>query len=155
MCRGAGGRVFEAGSAALPQPLPLDSTLYTFFLAPGRLASLSSPGFWRKSSTTGCCPDWDSCRALALAFPPTVGYAPGLLRPGPMLWVKLKLLTQGQGFGHHLPCLPSGKLLAIASRRALRLALASRWPLLLNPPSHRSIPAHQTPSTSPQSNWTI
>jgi hypothetical protein len=155
MCRGAGGRVFEAGCAALPQPLPLRSSLYTFSLAPGLLTSLPSLGFWRKTSSSGCGPGWASGGALALALAPTLGCARALLRPGPVLLLKLKLLAQAQGFGHHLPSLPSAKLLALASRWPLLLALASRWPLLLAPTSRRSIPARQFASTSPQSSWTI
>jgi hypothetical protein len=145
MCRGAGGRVFEAGCAALPQPLPLRSSLYTFSLAPGLLTSLPSLGFWRETSSSGCGPGWASGGALALALAPTLGCARALLRPGPVLLLKLKLLAQAQGFGHHLPSLPSAKL----------LALASRWPLLLAPASRRSIPARQFASTSPQSSWII
>jgi hypothetical protein len=145
MCSGAGGRVFEAGCAALPQPLPLRSSLYTFSLAPGLLTSLPSLGFWRKTSSSGCGPGWASGGALALALAPTLGCARALLRPGPVLLLKLKLLAQAQGFGHHLPSLPSAKL----------LALASRWPLLLAPTSRRSITARQFASTSPQSSWTI
>jgi hypothetical protein len=145
MCRGAGGRVFEAGCAALPQPLPLRSSLYTFFLAPGLLTSLPSFGFWRKTSSSGCGPGWASGGALALAIAPTLCCAHALLRPGPVLLLKLKLLAQAQGFGHHHPSLPSAKL----------LALAGRWPLLLAPTSCRSIPARQFASTSPQSSWTI
>jgi len=136
----------------LPQPLPLRSSLYTFSLAPGLLASLPSLGFWRKTSSSGCGP---GCGALALALAPTLGCALALLRPGPVLFLKLKLLAQAQGFGHHLPSLPSAKLLALASRWPLLLALASRWPLLLAPTSRRSIPARQFASTSPQSSWTI
>jgi hypothetical protein len=75
----------------------------------------------------------------------TLGCACALLRPGPVLLLKLRRLAQAQGFGHHLPSLPSAKL----------LALASRWPLLLAPTSRRSIPAHQFASTSHQSSWTI
>jgi len=141
MFRGAGGRVFEAGCAALPQPLPLRSSLYTFSRAPGLLASLPSLGFWRKTLSSG----WASGGALALELAPTLGCARALLRPGPLLLLKLKLLAQAQGFGNHLPSLPSAKL----------LALASRWPLLLNLTSHRSIPSRQFASTSPESSWTI
>ena len=126
-------------------PLPLRSSLYTFSLAPGLLTSLPSLGFWRKTSSSGCGPGWASGGALALALAPTLGCARALLRPGPVLLLKLKLLAQAQGFGHHLPSLPSAKL----------LALASRWPLLLAPTSRRSIPARQFTSTSPQSSWTI
>ena len=93
--------------------------------------------------------------ALALALGPTLGCARALLRPGPVLLLKLKLLAQAQGFGHHLPSLPSAKLLALASRWPLLLALASRWPLLLAPTSRRSIPTRQFASTSPQSSWTM
>jgi len=155
MCRGAGGRVFEAGCAALPPPLPLRSSLYTFSLAPGLLTSLPPLGFWRKTSSSGCGPGWASGGALALALAPTLGCARALLRPGPVFLLKLKLLAQAQGFGHHLPSLPSAKLLALASRWPLLLALASRWPLLFAPTSRRSIPARQFASTSPQSSWTI
>jgi len=146
---------FEAGCAALPQPLPLRSSLYTFSLAPGLLTSLPSLGFWRISSSSGCGPGWASGGALALALAPTLGCARALLRPEPVFLLKLKLSAQAQGFGHHLPSLPSAKLLALASRWPLLLALASRWPLLLAPTSRRSIPARQFASTSPQSSWTI
>ena len=105
--------------------------------------------------SSGCGPGWASGGALALALAPTLGCARALLRPGPVLLLKLKLLAQAQGFGHHLPSLPSAKLLALASRWPLLLALASRWPLLLAPTSRRSIPARQFASTSPQSSWTI
>jgi hypothetical protein len=146
ICRGAGGQVFEAGCAALPQPLPLRSSLYTSF--PSLLASLlpsrpSASG--AKTSSSGCGPGLSSGGALALALAPTPACARALLRPGPVLLLKLKLLAQAQGFGHHLPSLPSAKL----------LALASRWPLLLAPTSRRSIPTRQFASTSPQSSWTI
>jgi len=65
--------------------------------------------------------------------------------PGPSscsslnFWLKLKVSE------NHLPSLPSAKL----------LALASRWPLLLALTSRRSIPSRQFASTSPQSSWTI
>ena len=136
---------FEAGCAALPQPLPLRSSLYTFSLAPGLLTSLASLVFWRKTSSSGCGPGRASGGALALALAPTLGCGRALLRPRPVLLLKLKLLPQTQGFDHHLLSLPSAKL----------LALASRWPLLLAPTSRRSIPARQFASTSPQSSWTI
>jgi len=100
-------------------------------------------------------PALSSGGALALALAPTLGCARALLRPGPVLLLKLKLLVQAQGFGHHLPSLPSAKLLALASRWPLLLALASRWPLLLAPTCRRSIPTRQFASTSPQSSWTI
>jgi hypothetical protein len=35
------------------------------------------------------------------------------LQPRPVLLLKLKLLAQAQGFGHHPPSLPSAKLLAL------------------------------------------
>jgi len=117
-----GGQVCEAGCTALPQPLPLRSSLYTFSLAPGLLTSLQSRGFWRKTSSSGCGP---GCGALALALAPRLGCAHALLRPGPVLLLKLKLLAQAQGFGHHLPSLLSAKLLALASRWPLLLTLAS------------------------------
>jgi hypothetical protein len=94
-------------------------------------------------------------RALALALVPSPGCARDLLRPGPVLMLKLKLLAQAQGFGHPLPFLPSAKSRALASRLSLLLALANRWPLLLAPPSRWSIPTRQFASTSPQSSWTI
>jgi hypothetical protein len=156
ICRGAGRRVFEPGCAALPQPLLLRSSLYTSF--PSLLASLlpsrpSASG--AKTSSSGCGPGLSAGRALALALAPTPGCACALLQPGPILMLKLKLLAQVQGFGHHLPSLPSAKLLALASRWSLLLALADRWPLLLAPTSRRSIPTRQFASTSPQSSWTI
>jgi hypothetical protein len=90
-----------------------------------------------------------------MALAPTVGCPRALLRPGPVLLLKLNLLAQAQGFGHHLPSLPSAKLLALASRRPLLLTRARRWPLLLAPTSPRSIPVRQFASTSPQSSWNI
>ena len=90
-------------------------------------------------------PALSSGRALALALARTLGCARALLRPWSVLLLKLKLLVQAHGFGHHLPSLPSAKL----------LAFASRWPLLLAPTSRRSIPTRQFASTSPQSSWTI
>jgi hypothetical protein len=127
ICRGAGGQVFEAGRAALLQPLPLHSSLYTSF--PSLLASLlpshpSASG--TKNLELGLWPGLSSGGALTLALAPTLDCARALLRPGPVLLLKLKLLTPAQGFGHHLPSLPSAKLLALASRWPLLLALASR-----------------------------
>jgi hypothetical protein len=140
------GGFFEAGRAALPQPLPLRSSLYTSF--PSLLASLlpsrpSASG--AKTWSSVCAPGLSSGGALALALAPSPGCACALLRPGPVLLLKLKLLAQAQGFGHHLPSLPSAKW----------LALARRWSLLLAPTSRRSIPTRQFASTSPQSSWTI
>jgi hypothetical protein len=62
--------------------------------------------------------------ALALALAPTHGCACALLRPGPVLLLKVILLAQAQGFGHHLLSLPLAKLLALDSRWPLLLALA-------------------------------
>jgi hypothetical protein len=146
------GGFVEAGCAALPQHLLLRSSLYTFSLAPRLLTSLPSLGFWRKPSSLGCGP---GCGALALTLALTLGCARALLWAGPVLLLKLKLLAQAQGFGHHLPSLASAKLLALASRWPLLLALGSRLPLLQAPTSHWSIPACQFASTSPQSSWTI
>jgi hypothetical protein len=108
-----------------------------------------------KPSSSGCGPGWASGKALALALAPTLSCASALLRPGPVLLLKLKLLAQAQGCGHHLPSHLSAKLLALASRWPLLLAIASRWPFRLAPPSRQSIPARQFVSTSPQSSWTI
>ena len=142
---------FEAGCAALLQPLPLRSSLYLLSLAPGLLTSLPSLGFWRENLELGLWPGLSFWRSTGLALAPTLGCARALLRPGPVLLLKLKLSAQAQGFGHHLLSLPSAKLLALASRWPLLLALARRWPLLLAPTSRRSIPARQFASTSPQS----
>jgi len=124
----------------LPQPLPLCSSLYLLSFAPGLLSSLPSLGFWRENLELGLWPGLSSGRALTWALAPTLGCARALLRPGPVVLLQFKLSAQGQGFGHHLPCLPSAKLIARASPWPLLLAHASRWPLLLAPTSRQSIP---------------
>jgi len=114
---------FEAGCAALPQPLPLRSSLYTSFPSLWSSVLPSRPSAsGAKTSSLGCGPGLSSGGALALALALTPGCARALLRPGPVLMFKLKLLAQAQGFGHHLPSLPSAKLLALASR----LVIAAR-----------------------------
>ena len=147
ICRGAGGWVFEAGCAALPQPLPLRSSYIPPFLAPGLLTSLPSLGFWREKPRARAvlrAPALSTGGALALALAPTLVLVL-CSGPGPCSCSSLNFLAQAQGFGRHLPSLPSAKL----------LALASRWPLLLAPTSRRSVPTRQFASTSPQSSWTI
>ena len=69
VCEDAVCLFFEAGSAALPQPLPLRSSLYTFSLAPALLTSLPSLSYWCKTSSSG----WASGGALALALALTLG----------------------------------------------------------------------------------
>jgi len=119
--------------------------LYTSF--PSLLASLHPSHPYASGAKTlelGLWPGlqhWRSCGSAACSD----SCARALLRPGPVLLLELTLLAQAQGFGHHLPSLPSAKL----------LALASRWPLLLAPTSRRPIRTRQFASTSPQSSWTI
>jgi hypothetical protein len=110
------------------------------------------PGLLAQTSSLGCGP---GCGAQALALAPTLGCACALLRPWPVRLLRLKHLSQAQGFGHHLPSLSSSKLLALASQWLLLLALASGCPLLPAPTSRRSIHARQLASTSPQSSWTM
>jgi len=95
---------------------------------PRLLAHNLELGLWpglgfRRSTGSGACSDSWLCSCFAPA----------------------RARALAQGFGHHLPSLPSAKL----------LALASRWPLLLAPTSRRSIPARQFASTSLQSSWTM
>jgi len=116
--------------------------IYLLSFTPGLLTPPPSPNFWCKNLELGL---WPGLRLWALALASTLGCAYALLLPGPLHLLKLKLLAQAQGFGHHLPFLLSTKL----------LALASRWPLVLAPTSRRPIPTRQFASTSPQSSWTI
>jgi hypothetical protein len=139
--------------------------IYLLSLAPGVLTSLPSLSCWCKTSSSGCGPGsscelwlwpglscWRSTGSGACSDSWSRScFAPARARA----LAQLQLLAQAQGFGYHLPSLPSAKLLALASRWPLLLALARRWPLLLAPTSRRSIPARQFASTSPQSSWTI
>ena len=97
------------------------------YLVPGLLTSLPSLG---SGPSSGSGSSSNSCSCSCFGF-----FAPA--------WARA--FAQAQGFGHHLPSLPSAKM----------LAPASRWSKMLAPTSRRSIPTHQFASTSPQSSWTI
>jgi hypothetical protein len=107
---------FEAGRAALPQPLPLRSFLYLLSFAPGLFTSLPSLSFWREDLELGLWPGLSTGADLSVALAPTLGCARALLLPGPVPFLQFKLLAQAQGFGHHLPSLQLAKLLALASQ---------------------------------------